>query len=423
MTRETKIGLLVGLGFIVVFAVLLSHNGTGPSPAQGLPPIASTNSPESTRPATAELTPPPVIEPASGTGTVVHEDASTPGDGDWRDPSGGSSLVQSGTGDDLPTPHGFERLGVLAEGPFSGDAGVGDGLASAGAPREGTLESTRTVPPVVEPIEPAPTLRTADPITTMVPAATRDAATPPGNVEPSVGADSHAVPAPPKPYTVQKGDTLVKITKDVYGKCTPDVISFVVGANKGVIKDRDTVREGQVIVTPPLPPEMFERAGGTASSVDLRKVDLLLNSPDRRAPETTGPRAADNGSSAIPAAPTGSAGGYIAPRGQPQPAQQPDNKADRPGSDNKKKDEAKSNKSEKKETAPRTRPNLRLYQVQPKDTFTSIAQRELGSSARWAEIKRLNKDVDPTKMRPGTTLKLPARDPGSAEASIKQVSA
>jgi hypothetical protein len=35
MTRETtKIGLLVGLGFIIVFAVLLSHNGTGPSPTQ-----------------------------------------------------------------------------------------------------------------------------------------------------------------------------------------------------------------------------------------------------------------------------------------------------------------------------------------------------------------------------------------------------
>jgi len=28
MTRETKIGLLIGLGFIVVFAVLLSHTGS-----------------------------------------------------------------------------------------------------------------------------------------------------------------------------------------------------------------------------------------------------------------------------------------------------------------------------------------------------------------------------------------------------------
>ena len=27
MTRETKIGLLIGLGFIVVFALLLSHTG------------------------------------------------------------------------------------------------------------------------------------------------------------------------------------------------------------------------------------------------------------------------------------------------------------------------------------------------------------------------------------------------------------
>ncbi len=34
MTRETKIGLLVGLAFIVVFAVLLSHTGTVPPPGE-----------------------------------------------------------------------------------------------------------------------------------------------------------------------------------------------------------------------------------------------------------------------------------------------------------------------------------------------------------------------------------------------------
>jgi nucleoid-associated protein YgaU len=45
---------------------------------------------------------------------------------------------------------------------------------------------------------------------------------------------THAVPAPAsKPYVVHKGDTLVKITKEVYGKSTPEVISFVVDANKG----------------------------------------------------------------------------------------------------------------------------------------------------------------------------------------------
>ncbi len=73
--------------------------------------------------------------------------------------------------------------------------------------------------------------------------------------------------------------------------------------------------------------------------------------------------------------------------------------------------------------APKPRPSMRLYQIQPKDTFTSIAQRELGSGTRWAEIKQLNKNVDPAKMKPGTKIKLPTREPLSADVSSKQVSA
>jgi peptidoglycan hydrolase-like protein with peptidoglycan-binding domain len=49
------------------------------------------------------------------------------------------------------------------------------------------------------------------------------------------------------------------------------------------------------------------------------------------------------------------------------------------------------------------------YQVKPGDTFFKIAQRTLGSGARWKEIWELNKGAvpNPNLLYPGTTLRLP----------------
>ena len=43
MTRETKIGLLVGMAFIVVFAVLLSHTGMIPPPGESPATVIAQN--------------------------------------------------------------------------------------------------------------------------------------------------------------------------------------------------------------------------------------------------------------------------------------------------------------------------------------------------------------------------------------------
>ncbi len=39
--------------------------------------------------------------------------------------------------------------------------------------------------------------------------------------------------------------------------------------------------------------------------------------------------------------------------------------------------------------------------------LSTIAARELGSAARWPEIMKLNQDLDPKRMKPGTKIKLP----------------
>jgi len=54
---------------------------------------------------------------------------------------------------------------------------------------------------------------------------------------------------------------------------------------------------------------------------------------------------------------------------------------------------------------------LATYSVVSGDTLSSIARRSLGSSARWRELLKTNRDVlqDPQALRPGMVLQIPGR--------------
>jgi nucleoid-associated protein YgaU len=49
-----------------------------------------------------------------------------------------------------------------------------------------------------------------------------------------------------------------------------------------------------------------------------------------------------------------------------------------------------------------------VYRIQPGDTLSEIAARQLGDWSRWREIARLN-HVDPNMLIPGETIRLPSR--------------
>jgi len=57
-----------------------------------------------------------------------------------------------------------------------------------------------------------------------------------------------------------------------------------------------------------------------------------------------------------------------------------------------------------------TQPPPRLYTVRSGDTLSGIAQKQLGDANRWREIFKLNGDVisDPDRISPGQVLVLPA---------------
>ena len=56
-----------------------------------------------------------------------------------------------------------------------------------------------------------------------------------------------------------------------------------------------------------------------------------------------------------------------------------------------------------------TPPALRTYTVRKKDTLWSIAKRHLGDGQRWKDIVAANPGLDPQKLMPGQTIKLPER--------------
>jgi nucleoid-associated protein YgaU len=222
------------------------------------------------------------------------------------------------------------------------------------------LEMTRVAPPLPDPVTPPePTIRNGAPQESPQPGEPTPAVTP---------ATPNAIP---KEYIVRKGDTLGHIAKVVYGTGSVRVTEFLIKANN--IKNKHMVAEGQKLVVPQLPPDVFEPVQGlNVAQMDAEKVQKMDELINRRAPI------------------------------KPEPA------PDKP--------------TETVATKP-AKESTRVYEVRAKETFSSIAREQLGSESFWRDIQRLNKGVDPAKMRPGTKLKLPARRPLSDAAASGRSSA
>jgi len=171
-------------------------------------------------------------------------------------------------------------------------------------------------------------------------------------------------------YIVAKGDTLIGILQKKYGRASEQVMAAFKAANADV-KDRHLIREGQKLILPDLGPD-FEPVA--ARSIDLSKPTARTASSDLE-------KMLDNKTT----------------RKAPEPRQ----------TDSKKSDLA--NMLKKPEQ--KAEPEYRIYEVRPRDNFSTIAREQLGSETLWREIAKLNKNIDPARMLPGTKIKLPAKRP------------
>ena len=60
----------------------------------------------------------------------------------------------------------------------------------------------------------------------------------------------------------------------------------------------------------------------------------------------------------------------------------------------------------------------REYEVKKDDVLESIARSELGAAKHWRDILAANPGLQPTKLRPGMKIKLPAIDKASSTAGV-----
>ncbi|UCD29095.1 MAG: LysM peptidoglycan-binding domain-containing protein [Planctomycetota bacterium] len=369
MTRETKMGLLIGLGVIVVFAVLLSHHNPVPPAGDGLELVTEKPASEESRIALAQDS--DTMDTGRESEYMVDGQVSfvEPSELEFDQPSTSETVLV----ENLPRPGVLDPAFDEVSDPSTGDNVVLTDLPATVESPVSVARADRIAPPLEKPVEePQPTLHHESAEQTLI----------------SEMSDSRKAPAtkkifPSREYIVCKGDTLGHIAEKVYGTSRAGVLDFLAKSNRSRIKNKNFVVEGQKLQTPELPPELFERVKGLnivniSKSTRAIRVDELLKeqqpvSDSRRTPESTDP---------------------VQVKGDP--AKQIEKDANKP---------------------------FRWYTIKPDDTFISISRKQLGSSKYWPEIRKLNKNINPRKMIPGTRIKLPRKPPISEVSISEQTSA
>ncbi len=427
MTRETKIGLLVGLGFIVVFAILLSQSNPATSPVGGLSPVAARGSGRLTDPSTgvpAGRSAPWVAPGESGGagGGIGVAIGAAPS-------SAPEALAAGGVSEELPSPAGLGPTPIagLVRADLSDDA-VRSEVAAA--------VIRRVAPDTVR--EPEPTTPTDPPTASDEPDVLAAADPRQGTADPAP-----TRPQPPaKEHMVQKGETLGQIASQYYQTSKPRVVQFIMDSNKGKIRNVDSVVEGQKLLIPAeLPADMFEAvasldhgsirsgvptapakpglpgrntSGGTAQpgTGNARQTPERPAAPDRSAPPAPSPRLSTDEALGL------ALGGT--PERAATPPQTPIRKAPRAASDGTLVAGQPRRAPEKPSTEVAVAEGFRIYEIQPKDTPSAIARRQLGSEQQWREIIKMNPGLDPMRMRPGAQIKLPRKSTLAPSAEKKR---
>ncbi len=360
MARETKVGLLAGLAFIVCFAVILTNKGQRsafrPSPqvvdAVHRSADPSPKSPQPTAGARSRPTVPVRARPhdperSTGQFRPSHPPDVVDGDAvleDWgkqdrrrRD----IEIQRSARGGRVPRRTDQTRSTAPREPePYGHYRSATPGRRDSFSPASTSLSSRQPVTNVR--VVDMPGMEASPTGAYGVGAVSRSSAARHTSTDPvrqtaggSVMTPPSRVPATSAPrrrarlatYTVAPGDTLSRIAAKHYGRASRANIDAIVKANRLTIADPDVLRAGAEIVLPAL---------GVSSSSSSSSTESKRSAPHRSGP-------------------------------------------------------------------------YRWYQIRPNDRYISIAREQLGDASRWREIHELNRDKfpDPGKIRTGVRIKLP----------------
>lgn len=210
MARETKVGVLTGLAFIVCFAIILANRGRQP--------------PSPTHPAVAQRS----LAPPSGN-TVADSRAA----GSRMVPAPVTPNTTSLTRVDRPESRPTQPTAQPVVRPPTSGASLVDAAAGAAgdAPASGASIPASTVAQLAE----------------MVGRAAHDAVGAPdtaATLQASAGSETR--------HTVAPGETLSRIALAHYGRKSPRLVEAIYEANRGVLASPDAVKVGVELVLPRL---------------------------------------------------------------------------------------------------------------------------------------------------------------------------
>lgn len=369
MARETKVGLLAGLAFIVCFAVILANRGrevqtplhrsyvvdagqaasesqsrstrrqairrdssAGGSSKQG-PGNPATNSqttPAFTSGNAASITDGPQLgsapEPSSGGSVALRlpNRGSHSSEGQARHGAGTQSPIVAGHPSTMKAGRGIQPSAHPA-----GSTGARRSSTTALQQKLATLEMMKAGGGSVVGVrsgssDPGPVVKRAS-----------------ASLPSVAGASGSNRPRSARAtYEVNPGDTLSRIAKRHYGTASTHVINAIFDANRAQLSSPDVLKVGMKLALPQLKNQPIRVA---------RNPEAL---PQRKS--TTDP-----------------------------------------------------NMTSPKSVSPSRR--WRWYQIKKNDRYISIAREQLGDGARWQEIFELNKEKfpDPSRIRDGVKIKLP----------------
>lgn len=348
MSTETKIGLIIGLGFIVCFAVLLANSdpeqksaiqwthvvdGVGTNRVESHPKVVQAQRDSASNAARARAAQPRNAPPSSEHAPTRFDRPSNP---QLR------PFVPAVTGNlQQAAPSSSQRTDSMVDGAVQAsptrDATEAALLVESQAKTRlrdylNARQNPQSEPGTVA--EPTSHVATKDK-TSRTQHAARSSRNP-TRIHTPVRRDSRS----PQRYVVVAGDTLTRIAGKFYGSRSRKVIDAVFDANRAILPDADHLRPGMKITLP-----IVE---GFASSV-AKPVGAGSIPPVDRAKTSN-----------------------------PQP------------------------------TIKKTPPTW--YQIKKDDRYVSIARTQLGDASRWNEIHELNKDrfPDPGRIQWGVRIRLPA---------------
>lgn len=439
MTKETKIGLLVGLTFIILFAIILSKKGPGntktpnftsvdslamdtASPSGGIKPFGG----DGNVPVESKLPSPVQNEPAATpTVTFLEEQVgqAIPEEGEPLRPLPEALLNNlnmpmmesqiAGAGDEAdPEDAAVDPLTESVVATLNGNSNASPGLSSSSPLLlRNDASPANSAPMGAVPNSGTPTLAQNHPLIGINPS-------PAGNA-PALTPDRTRTPAKPMTivavHEVQPGESLGKIAAKHYGRATPARVEAIFNANRDQLESVDAVKTKTKLNIPLLEGEyagMFEpvsrlspppvaAAGGDAAARNPAVAARNTGAAGQRRDDTIRiPIPVDERVATSSAVPTVDSGRIAT---SPQPGNTRDVARAQP-----------------------IVPSVQFswYEVREKDTLSKIARSQLGSEAKYREIYKLNQDIIPDvhKLKPGMKIRIPSKSVPAQSSSLARES-